>query len=81
MAVTVTDRGIGIPEQAMQHIFTPFTQADGSDRRRSGGAGLGLTIAKAIIEEHGGSISVQSVEGEGTEVAFYLIPCADNAAS
>lgn len=81
VAVTVTDRGIGIPEQAMQHIFTPFTQADGSDRRRSGGAGLGLTIAKAIIEEHGGSISVQSVEGEGTEVAFYLIPCADNAAS
>lgn len=74
VSVAVTDQGVGIPEHAMHNIFKPFSQADTSDRRPSDGAGLGLSIARAIVKEHGGSIDVKSVEGKGTEVSFYLIP-------
>lgn len=73
IAVSVADRGIGIPEHFLPQIFSPFTQADLSDTRRSDGAGLGLAIARSIVEEHGGAIEVRSTEGEGTEVSFYLI--------
>ncbi|WP_165937548.1 PAS domain-containing sensor histidine kinase [Antarcticimicrobium sediminis] len=79
IAVSVCDYGIGIPEHFKPDIFTPFTQADTSDTRRSDGAGIGLVIAQSIVEEHGGSIKVHSTEGEGTEVSFFLIPCAEEA--
>ena len=74
IVVAVADNGIGIAEHFLPQIFSPFTQADLSDTRRSDGAGLGLAIARSIVEEHGGAIEVRSVEGEGTEVSFYLIP-------
>lgn len=73
ITVAVLDRGIGIPEQFLPQVFAPFTQADLSDTRRNDGAGLGLAIARAVVEEHGGVIEVDSTEGEGTEVSFYLI--------
>ena len=81
VAVSVRDRGIGIPAHAMKTIFMPFTQVDESDQRRVGGAGLGLAIARSIIEEHDGAIEIESTEGEGTEVTFFLIPCSAPTAS
>ncbi|TDK43060.1 PAS domain-containing sensor histidine kinase [Antarcticimicrobium luteum] len=73
VSVRVIDTGVGIPKHFLPQMFTPFTQADSSDTRRSDGAGVGLAIARSIVEEHGGSIELRSVEGEGTEVSFYLI--------
>ncbi len=70
--VSVKDYGIGIPEEARANIFERFTQADSSDQRRFGGTGLGLNIAKTIIEEHGGSIEFQSEVGVGTTFRFSL---------
>ncbi|MDF1715506.1 MAG: PAS domain-containing sensor histidine kinase [Antarcticimicrobium sp.] len=75
IAVSVIDQGIGISERFLKNIFQPFTQADQSDTRKSDGAGLGLVIARSIVEAHGGAIKVQSVEGQGSEFSFYLIPC------
>ncbi len=70
--VSVKDYGIGIPEEVGAYIFERFTQADSSDQRRVGGTGLGLNIAKTIIEEHGGSIEFQSEVGVGTTFRFNL---------
>ena len=53
----VADNGIGFDESFMRHIFEPFRQADPSTRREHGGLGLGLSIAKHLVELHGGSIA------------------------
>ncbi len=63
---TITDTGIGIPQDKQEHIFDPFYRADDSRSRKIGGAGLGLAIAKDIIERHGGKISVASSAYGGT---------------
>lgn len=68
--VTVTDTGIGIPESDLGHIFDRFYQADKS--RSSEGAGLGLSIARSIVEAHGGTITVQSTEDQGTSFLISL---------
>ncbi len=65
--ISVKDYGSGIPEEARERIFERFTQADSSDQRQKGGTGLGLNIAKSIVELHHGKISFISQEGEGTE--------------
>ena len=70
--ITVKDSGIGIPETAQLTIFDRFTQADSSDRRARGGTGLGLNIAKTIVEAHDGTISFISELGEGTTFYVYL---------
>lgn len=62
----ITDTGIGMSEKAQQNIFDHFTQADASITRRFGGTGLGTTIAKELTELMGGSIRLQSTEGEGS---------------
>jgi heavy metal sensor kinase len=64
--VSVEDSGIGITEADMPHIFDRFWRADRARSREHGGAGLGLSIAKWIVEEHGGSIEVQSKPGKGS---------------
>lgn len=66
MALTVTDTGIGIPSAALELIFVPFYQVDGSDTRRHGGAGLGLAITRCLVEALGGQIEVTSQVGKGT---------------
>jgi signal transduction histidine kinase/CheY-like chemotaxis protein len=62
----VTDSGIGIPEDRQALVFEPFSQADGSTRRRFGGTGLGLSIVRHFVGLMGGTISVHSRPGEGS---------------
>jgi signal transduction histidine kinase len=68
----VSDDGSGIPQEDLPHIFDRFYRVDKSRSRGTGGTGLGLTIAKEIIESHEGNISVESEEGEGTTFKFTL---------
>lgn len=64
--VSVTDHGVGIPSGARDKVFAPFSQIDSSDTRKVGGTGLGLNIAKRIMEAHSGLINYQSKEGTGS---------------
>ncbi len=64
--IAVIDQGSGIPEQFQHRIFQKFAQADSSDTKSKGGSGLGLSITKAIVLQMHGSISYQSVIGEGS---------------
>ncbi|MBN2764814.1 MAG: HAMP domain-containing protein [Paludibacteraceae bacterium] len=66
LRIEVTDTGIGIAPEHIQHIFDEFRQADNSTSRRFGGTGLGLAIAKKYAEMLGGNISVKSTVGEGS---------------
>jgi signal transduction histidine kinase len=68
----VVDEGEGIPEAALPHVFDRFYRADRSRSRNSGGAGLGLSICKAIVECSRGTIQIQSTVGKGTEVSVSL---------
>jgi CheY-like chemotaxis protein len=63
--ISVADRGPGIPEEFRTRIFSKFAQADGSDTRQKGGTGLGLSIVREIVTRMGGTISFDSVAGEG----------------
>lgn len=71
--LSVADTGAGIPAEALPHVFDRYWQARKQGR---GGAGLGLAIAKGIVEAHGGTLLVHSKEGVGTEFSFTL-PAAD----
>ena len=64
--ISVTDTGVGIPEGSEDAVFGYFGQVDSSDRRQVGGSGLGLYIAKMIVEKHGGKIHYSSELGKGT---------------
>jgi two-component system CheB/CheR fusion protein len=71
--VRITDSGIGIPESVLPHIFEPFAQGDASLDRAKGGLGLGLTITKALIDLHGGTIAPRSDgSGRGSEFTIRL---------
>jgi signal transduction histidine kinase len=71
-AVDVTDTGIGIPKEAQEYIFEPFRQADESATREHGGAGLGLSIVKQLVEMMGGRVILKSAVGEGSTFTIIL---------
>ena len=71
-AIKVSDTGMGIEKEHLQSIFERFYRVDSSRSRMTGGAGIGLTITKAIVEAHGGTIEVQSELGKGTEFTVRL---------
>jgi two-component system, chemotaxis family, CheB/CheR fusion protein len=75
VVITVRDNGIGIPPDMLSQIFDMFAQVDTSLERAQGGLGIGLTIAKKIVEMHGGTISAASAgPGQGSEFVLRL-PC------
>lgn len=74
--VTVKDTGVGIPKQALPNLFTKFYRVHGGLNSGSTGTGLGLFIAKSIVERHGGTIMAESEEGVGS-VFMFSIPKFD----
>ena len=72
MRFLVRDTGIGIPDPVLEQLFHPFVQADASTTRRHGGAGLGLSIAKGLIEAMGGRLGADSTLGSGSTFWFTL---------
>lgn len=74
VCIRIKDTGIGIPQEKLNMIFERFVQVDKSLTRNHEGSGIGLSIVKSLVEQHGGSISVKSEEGKGTEFIIN-IPC------
>jgi two-component system, OmpR family, sensor kinase len=70
--ILVEDRGIGIAVADLQSVATPFFRTDRSRARRSGGLGLGLSLARRIVEAHGGQLTVESQLGAGTRIRITL---------
>jgi signal transduction histidine kinase len=71
VCISVRDTGIGIPQESLDRIFDRFYRAPGAENVVRG-SGLGLNVAKALVEAHGGSIDVESVVGEGTTFRIFL---------
>ena len=70
--ISVSDQGIGIPEKDLERIFERFYRVDAARSRITGGTGLGLSIVKHVVTNHGGDISVWSVEGAGSTFTIRL---------
>ena len=70
--VSVSDDGPGIPPQDLPYLFERFWRGDRARRQATGGSGLGLTIARALVHAHGGRLWAESVEGTGSTFAFVL---------
>jgi signal transduction histidine kinase len=77
--VTVEDQGPGIPPDCLEKVFTPFFRMEPSRNRRTGGMGLGLTVARTIIRAHGGDIMLENKTGGGLRVTATLPQARDGA--
>jgi len=72
VSVIIRDTGLGIIAEDLPHVFERFYRADKSRSRATGGAGIGLTIARSIVEAHGGTITVESEPGRGSDFSVIL---------
>ncbi len=72
LRVSVADQGDGIPEKEVKRIFERFYRVDKARSRKTGGTGLGLAIVKHLVENHGGQVGVENLNGEGTRFYFTL---------
>ncbi len=72
MRITVSDTGRGIPAGHMPYLFEPFYRADAARTPGGGHIGLGLRIARALVEAHGGALDLTSIEGRGTTVTLTI---------
>ena len=72
LSVVIEDEGIGISTEDQKQLFTAFFRADNRASREAGGTGLGLVIARSIAELHGGELWLNSIENQGTTVAFKI---------
>lgn len=70
--LSVIDQGIGVPAKQLDRVFEPFHQVESSLARQTEGAGLGLALVKRFMELHDGTVTLQSVEGEGTTVTIWF---------
>jgi two-component system sensor histidine kinase SenX3 len=80
VAFVVRDHGIGIPSRDLERIFERFYRVDRARSRETGGTGLGLAIVRHVAQAHGGEVTVQSLEGEGSTFTLF-VPAAKGAAS
>jgi len=78
LVIEVTDHGPGIPEEELEEVFAPFHRLETSRSLETGGHGLGLAIARAIVRGHGGDIRLEN-RAEGGLKASILIPLAEDA--
>ncbi len=74
IGIAISDTGNGISEDKIEEIFNPFTQVDMSSTREYSGVGLGLPVAKVIVEAHGGKITAHSKRGKGSTFLL-ILPC------
>jgi len=72
VAILLSDTGIGIPPKDLPRIFERFYRVDTARSREQGGTGLGLAIVKHIIQQHGGSVTVESTPGKGSTFTVSL---------
>jgi two-component system sensor histidine kinase SenX3 len=78
--ISVTDQGVGIPEEDQDRVFERFFRTDPARSRHTGGSGLGLSIVKHVVQNHGGDIRVWSQPGNGSTFTIRL-PEASHAAA
>lgn len=74
--ITIADKGQGLPEDQLEAVFEPFVRLEGSRSRETGGVGLGLAIARTIIQAHGGTVLLRNVAAGGLE-AVVCLPLGD----
>ncbi|WP_162612122.1 ATP-binding protein [Flavonifractor sp. An306] len=72
LRVEITDQGIGIPQELLQQVFEPFFRVDPSRSRQLGGAGLGLSLVRAIAELHNGQVWAEPAPGGGSRFILLL---------
>ena len=78
VSISISDTGVGIPKAEIPHLFEKFKTFRTDSDRRVRGSGLGLYIARAIVEAHGGTIAVESEQGKGSTFKF-TVPAADES--
>ena len=77
LVISMTDNGIGIPEDQAKDVFVKFFRASNAIKQETDGSGLGLYIAKTIVEKNGGTIWFESVEGKGSTF-YFTVPLDEN---